>query len=361
MTLLIVYLNIAILVSFLCSILEAVLLSSTNSYIEALSKKSDSKAIPLLKKLKTNIEKPIASILILNTFAHTMGAAGVGAQVQILFGEEWQTLFAFILTLLILYFSEIIPKTIGAVYWKKLLIPSAYIISFLIKVTYPLVWISTFITNFISKNKNKESNFSRDEIMAIVSMGEKEGSILSKESDLISNLFKLKNVKAKDVMTPRSVVYALKYNMTIKEALDNDKTYIYSRIPVFNESIDDIVGMVLNQVILEESLEDKDNKQIKHITMQVHSVSENIPVSMLIDMFVKKRTHLFIVQDKYGQTSGIVTFEDVLETLLGVEIIDEMDEVEDMQEFAKNKSSAFQSKLMLEKKKFEKRVKNNKN
>lgn len=360
MTLLIIYLGIAILVSFLCSILEAVLLSSTNSYIESLSKKSNSNAIPILKKIKLDIDKPIASILILNTFAHTMGAAGVGAQVQILFGEEFQTLFAIILTLMILYFSEIIPKTIGAVYWKKLLIPSAYVISFLIKITYPLLVISTYITNFISKNKNKEASISRDEIMAIISMGEKEGSILSKESNLISNLFKLKNIKAKDIMTPRSVVYAFKSNTTIEEAIKRDETYLYSRIPVFNENIDDIVGIVLNQVILELSIEEKDDVRIKNIMMEIHSVSENVPVSMLIDMFVKKRTHLFVVQDKYGQTSGIVTFEDVLESLLGVEIIDEIDQIEDMQEFAKNKSTSFQSKVMLEKKRLEKRIHNNK-
>ncbi len=253
MTLLIVYLLIAILVSFLCSVLEAVLLSSTSSYIESLSKKDDSKAIKILKKLKSDIDKPISSILILNTFAHTMGAAGVGAQAQNLFGDEWQTLIAFVLTLMILYFSEIIPKTIGAIYWKKLLIPSAYIISFLIKVSYPLVWISTFITNYISKNKDCSNNISRDEIMTIIAMGEKEGSILSKESTLIANLFKLKNVKAKDVMTPRSVVFAFDENTTIKEALDSDKIYIYSRIPVYKDTIDDIVGIVLNQSILEES------------------------------------------------------------------------------------------------------------
>lgn len=173
MTLLITYLSIALFVSFMCSVLEAVLLSSTSSYIETLSKDGNSKTAKKLKDLKANIDKPISSILILNTFAHTMGAAGVGAQAQLLFGNEWQTLIAFVLTLLILYVSEIIPKTIGAIYWKNLLVPAAYIIFFMIKVTYPLVWFSSLITNYISRGKKDEINFSRDEIMAVVSMGEK--------------------------------------------------------------------------------------------------------------------------------------------------------------------------------------------
>ena len=352
MTLLITYLLIALLVSFMCSILEAVLLSSTSSYIESLSKKGSSNAVEILKELKSNIDKPISSILILNTFAHTMGAAGVGAQAQILFGQEMETLIAVLLTLAILYFSEIIPKTIGAVYWKKLLVPSAYIISFLIKLTFPLVWISMFITNTISKGKTKESSFSRDEILAAVTMGEKEGSILSKESVLIENLFKLKNIKTKDIMTPRSVVFALKSTVSVEEAIEDDKMYVHSRIPVYGDTIDDVIGVVFNQIILEESVEERDNTLLKDIMVPVHKISENVPVSALTDQFVNRKTHLFIVEDNYGQTSGVVTLEDAIETLLGVEIVDEMDEVEDMQVFAKNRK--LQDKMLLEKKRLEK-------
>ena len=354
MTLLLTYLFIALLVSFVCSVLEAVLLSSTSSYIESLSKKDNSDAVEMLKGLKSNIDKPISSILILNTFAHTMGAAGVGAQAQVLFGQEMETVIAVLLTLAILYLSEIIPKTIGAVYWKKLLIPSAYIINFLIKVTYPLVWISLFITKSISKGKVKDFNFSRDEIMAAVTMGEREGSILSKESALIENLFKLKNIKTKDIMTPRSVVFAFKSDVTVEDAIEDDKMYIHSRIPIYDETIDDIVGIVSNQSILEESVEERDNTILKDITVPVHKISENVPVSSLIDQFVNRKTHLFIVQDNYGQTSGVVTLEDAIETLLGVEIVDEMDEVEDMQAFAKDKNKQFQDKLLVEKKRLAK-------
>jgi len=354
MTLLLTYLSIALFISFICSVLEAVLLSSTTSYIEILSKNGNSKTVTLLKELKSNIDKPIASILILNTFAHTMGAAGVGAQAQVLFGDEWQTAIAFILTLLILYFSEIIPKTIGAIYWKKLLTPSAYLISFMIKVTYPLVWFSGFMTNYISKGKKDEINFSREEIMAVVALGEKEGSIHSKESVLIKNLFKLKNIKIKEIMTPRSVVFALNADIQVKDAIEDDKMYIHSRIPIYNESIDDIIGMVFNQTILEESVEERDDTLLKDITVPVHKISENVPVSLLIDLFVKRKTHLFIVHDNYGQTTGVVTLEDAIETLLGVEIVDEMDECEDMQAFAKDKSKKFQDKLLIERKRIEK-------
>lgn len=354
MTLLLTYLSIALFISFICSVLEAVLLSSTMSYIEILSKNGNSKTVKLLKELKSNIDKPIASILILNTFAHTMGAAGVGAQAQVLFGDEWQTAIAFVLTLLILYFSEIIPKTIGAIYWKKLLTPSAYLISFMIKVTYPLVWFSGFMTNYISKGKKDEINFSREEIMAVVALGEKEGSIHSKESVLITNLFKLKNIKIKEIMTPRSVVLALNADIQVKDAIEDDKMYIHSRIPIYNESIDDIIGMVFNQTILEESVEERDDTLLKDITVPVHKISENVPVSLLIDLFVKRKTHLFIVHDNYGQTTGVVTLEDAIETLLGVEIVDEMDECEDMQAFAKDKSKKFQDKLLIERKRIEK-------
>jgi len=266
----------------------------------------------MLKDLKTNIDKPISSILTINTFANTMGAAGVGAQAQIIFGKEWQTAVAFAVTLLILYVSEIIPKTIGALYWKKLLIPAGHIISFFVTVTTPFTFISSMLTRYISKNKKRHPHYSRDEIMAVVAMGEKDGSILSKESDLIENLLKLKNIKAKDIMTPRSVVFALPASTTIEEAIEDDRMYIHSRIPIFGETLDDVVGIVFNQRILEESVEDHDKMTLEAISYEVHLVSENLPVPNLIDQFVKRKTHLFVVFDSYGQTAGVVTLKMLL-------------------------------------------------
>ncbi len=354
MTLLLTYLFIAIFFSFLCSVLEAVLLSSTPTYIETLSSSHHDKTVGLIKALKDNIDKPIASILIVNTFAHTMGAAGVGAQAQLLFGDEWQAMIAFVLTLLILYVSEIIPKTIGAIYWRNLLVPAAYIIAFMIKLTYPLVWFSGFVTNYISRGKKDEINFSRDEILATILMGEKEGSIHSKESALIENLFKMKSIKTHEIMTPRSVVFALSGDMSVEQAIEEEGMYIHSRIPVYGESIDDILGIVFNQTILEESVEEHDHTPLKELTVPVFKVSDQLPVSALIDLFVKRKSHLFVVHDSYAQTCGVVTLEDALETLLGVEIVDEKDQVEDMQAFAKDRNRQFENKLMVERKRIEK-------
>lgn len=343
MTLLVTYLLLTLILSFMCSLLEATLLSSTSSYIESLDKKGYSpKTVDLAKDVKQNIDKSISSILTLNTFANTMGAAGVGAQAAIIFGSNWQAVIAFILTLMVLFISEIFPKTLGAIYWRKFIVPAVYIISFMVKVTYPFIFLATFITNALQKGRKNEANFSKDEIITIVDMSEKEGVLQAKESILIKNLFKLKNIKAKDIMTPRTVVFAFDSKTTLKEALLNDNLYVYSRIPVYNESIDDIAGVVFKQTILEKRVKKKKKTLLKDIMVPVHKVPENISVSTLFDMFIRMKMHLFIVQDEYGQTSGVVTLEDALETLLGIEIVDEMDQVTDMQEFAKDENKRLQ-------------------
>ena len=343
MTLLVIYLLLTLILSFMCSLLEATLLSSTSSYIESLDKKGYSpKTVDLAKDVKQNIDKSISSILTLNTFANTMGAAGVGAQAAIIFGSNWQAVIAFILTLMVLFISEIFPKTVGAIYWRKFIVPAVYIISFMVKITYPFIFLATFITNALQKGRKNEANFSKDEIITIVNMSEKEGVLQAKESILIKNLFKLKNIKAKDIMTPRTVVFALDYKTSVKEALLNDNLYVYSRIPVYNESIDDIAGVVFKQTILEKRVKKKKKTLLKDIMVPVHKVPENISVSTLFDMFIRMKMHLFIVQDEYGQTSGVVTLEDALETMLGIEIVDEMDQVADLQEFAKDESKRLQ-------------------
>ncbi|AYJ80294.1 transporter [Aliarcobacter cryaerophilus ATCC 43158] len=343
MTLLITYLLLTLVLSFLCSLLEATLLSSTSSYIESLDKKGYSqKTVELAKDVKQNIDKSISSILTLNTFANTMGAAGVGAQAAIIFGSNWQAVIAFVLTLMVLFISEIFPKTLGAIYWRNFIVPATYIISFMVKVTYPFIFLATFITNALQKGRKNEANFSKDEIITIVNMSEKEGVLQAKESILIKNLFKLKNIKAKDIMTPRTVVFAFDSKTTVKEALLNDNLYVYSRIPVYNDSIDDIAGVVFKQTILEKRVKKKKNTILKDIMVPIHKVPENLSVSVLFDLFIRMKMHLFLVQDEYGQTSGVVTLEDTLETMLGIEIVDEMDQVTDMQEFAKDESKRLQ-------------------
>jgi len=334
MTLLLIYLAIAIGVSFLCSILEAVLLSITPSYVEQISS-SRPRAGKLLASVKNKLDESLSSILILNTFAHTMGAAGVGSQALQVFGEEWQTLIAVLLTLAILYFSEIIPKTLGAAFWRKLALPSAFIITWLVKLVYPLVWVSTRLTKLFS---NKEGNeITREEIIALASLGHKDGTLYSQESAYLSNILSLREIQTEQVLTPRSVVHMLDINTTVSEALDHPQTKQFTRIPVYRDSTDDIAGKVIKRDLFEAERIGQGAAPVSDYVKPIKRVSEKLPVQQLLDMFIKDRAHLFLVEDEFGQTAGIVTLEDAIETLLGREIIDESDAIEDMQEFARGK------------------------
>lgn len=334
MTLLITYLAVAIGVSFLCSILEAVLLSVTPSFVEQIQKTKPMGG-KVLEQVKENIDKSISSILILNTFAHTMGAAGVGAQAIRVFGEEKETLIAFLLTLAILYFSEIIPKTIGAKFWRSLAVPSAYVISFLVKLVYPLVWFSSLLTRLFDKNKTDV--VSRDEIKAFAALGHKDGSLYHQENQLVENILTLREVKVEDILTPRSVVHALPETLTVTEALAAEQTANFTRIPVYVDTIDNITGVVIKGALYELERQGKGDQTIAEVKQSIHRISENLPVLPLLDVFIKRHDHIFLVEDNFGQTAGIVTLEDAIETFLGREIVDESDEVEDMQKLAKAK------------------------
>ena len=334
MSLLILYLVIAIGVSFLCSILEAVLLSITPSFVENVASKHP-KGGKVLLRVKSRLDESISSILIVNTFAHTMGAAGVGAQAASVFGARWETLIAVLLTLAILYFSEIIPKTLGATFWRQLAIPSAHTIYWLIKLVYPLVWFSTLITRVFSKNKQDE--ISREEIIALASLGHKMGSLVSQENKYLANVLRLRDIKTEQILTPRSVMHSLDESLSVSHALEDEKTRQYSRIPVYKENNDVITGLVTNRELFIAEREGKADAQISAYAKPITRVSESLPVQQLLDLFIKKRDHLFLVEDQFGQTAGIVTLEDAIETMLGREIVDETDTVEDLQEFAKGK------------------------
>jgi len=334
MTLLIVYLAIAIGISFICSVLEAVLLSITPSYVESITNQHPKRG-KVLNRVKSRLDQSISSILILNTFAHTMGAAGVGAQAANVFGAQWETLIAVLLTLAILYFSEIIPKTIGATFWRQLAIPSAHTIHWLIKLVYPLIWISTFITKFFSKNKHDE--ISREEIIALASLGHKMGTLISQENEYLGNVLRLREIKTEQILTPRSVMHSLSEHLTVSQALEDKKTKQFSRIPVYRDNHDDITGLVINRELLFEEREGKADVEISHFSKPITRVSESLPVQQLLDLFIKKQDHLFLVEDEFGQTAGIVTLEDAIETMLGREIVDETDTIEDLQKFAKGK------------------------
>jgi len=337
MTTLFFYLFLAVGISFICSILEAVLLSSTFSYIDT-QVKNKVKGADNLKKVKTNMETSIGSILTLNTIANTFGAAGVGAEAGKLFGNDVVMFVSMGLTLIILYLSEIIPKTIGATYWKTLAIPSSYIIRILILITYPLNFIAIRLTNFISKNKSN-GEVSRDEILTVVSQGAKDGVLTEKEVKIIANLLRLRDIKVDEVLTPRKVVFALDKDLTIKDVLNDEynrkRLKQISRIPIFEKSKDYIAGIVFSQTIFEENNAEHNNKKLSEIAIPVFEINENINLSKTLDIFIKKKAHLFIVKDGYSQTAGVVTLEDVFETLLGREIMDELDTIEDMQKYAK--------------------------
>ena len=334
MTLLFIYLLIAIGVSFLCSILEAVLLSITPSYLEKLNVERP-RSGALITRVKDNLDESLSSILILNTFAHTMGAAGVGAQALRVFGPEWETLTAVLLTLAILYFSEIIPKTLGATFWRLLAVPAAFVISWLVRLVYPLVWLSTRMTRLFSGDR--ENEITREEIIALASLGHKGGALISQENQYLANLLRLREISTGQILTPRTVVHMLDQNLTVKEALDHPQTRQFTRIPTYDGIRDNITGKVIRVDLFEAEREGRGDEPLCNVAREIVRVSEQLPVQNLLDLFIKHQMHLFLVEDEFGQAAGIVTLEDAIETLLGREILDESDTVADMQELARSK------------------------
>ncbi len=335
MNLLILYFSLAIGISFICSILEAVLLSISMSYVSVLEKEGH-KSGKILRILKTDINRSIASILILNTIANTLGAAGVGVQATSVFGHEWLFAVSMILTLAILFFSEIIPKTIGALYWKELAPIAGYFINFFIFITYPIIIFTEMVTNIISRQKDNTEIISKSELLESTLLSEGGGMIDEQESDMIENVLLLDEKKTLDILTPRSVVYAVEKEMTIKEVLIHPKLQTFSRIPVYDRSIDDVIGVVLRKDIFQEALKNQEIK-MDELKSEIFKINENIPVAKILGLFIKRKEHIFLVNDGYGQTEGIVTLEDCIETILGVEIMDESDITEDMQKLAKQK------------------------
>ncbi len=340
--LLLVYFTIAVGVSFLCSILEAVLLSVTPAYIEVL-KENKPKVGALLEKQKKDIDKSIGAILTLNTFAHTLGAAGVGAEAVKIFGAEYMFYISAILTILILVFSEIIPKTIGAYFWKSLSPLSSRIIQFLVLITYPLLIVMKYITNLITSSQERRAKITKEELEATVTMGGEAGIIKEKETQIIENLMNLNSIKVKDIYTPRKVVFSIELSDLKKSfdkksdiTLDMDKLREYSRIPIYKDNIDNIEGIILSKEYFHACITGS-KEDIKNIVKPVFKIKENIPVSKLLDMFISKKEHMFLVVDKYDQTEGIVTLEDAIESLLGMEIVDELDEIENLRLLAKQK------------------------
>ena len=326
---------IAIALSALCSMLEATLLSTPLSYVTGLEEQGV-KGAARLKKLKQNPDRPISAILCLNTIANTVGASIVGSLVYEVYGDVLVGAFSTIFTLAILIFSEIIPKTIGSYYWRQLAMPSATIIRGMIIISYPLVWLSEWITKLVASKKQPLS-VSREEVSAMVSVGTQEGVFDNSESQMIQSLFKLSSKTLYEIMTPRTVAITASANMKLKEFYDNQMHRIYSRIPVYDENPNFITGFVLKQTVLEELAEDKFNKQLKDIRRPILSYNEDKLVSEVWEEMLLKKEHIAQVQDEYGCFLGIVTMEDIIETIIGREIVDESDTIVDMQAYAREK------------------------
>ena len=337
MELLIIFFLASVGISFVCSVLESVLLSVNMSYVSVLEKEKP-KVGKLLRWHKENINKSIASILILNTIANTLGAAAVGAQASSIWGSDVVAYVSIVLTFAILYISEIIPKTIGAIYWKSLAPIASKLIQFFVWITYPIILTTLFVTDKISAGKEDSNSLTKDELLESMLMSEDEGVIDEKESDYIENVLKLDKHKVLDILTPRSVVFALNENLTVKEVLETkSEIFKFSRIPIYNGSIDNVTGIILIKKLFQQALLKDDSVTLKEIKFDIFSINENIPVAKALDLFISKKEHMFLVLDKYDQTEGIVTLEDCVETVLGIEIMDESDTTEDMRALAKLK------------------------
>ena len=334
---------ISIALSALCSMLEATLLSTPLSYITGLEDQGV-KGAARLKKLKQNTDRPISAILCLNTIANTVGASIVGSLVYEVYGDAIVGIFSTIFTLMILIFSEIIPKTIGTNYWRRLAIPASVFINAMIFISFPLVWILEHLTRLIS-SRSEQVSVSREDISAMVSVATEEEVIEKEEKKMIQNLLKLDEMTAHEIMTPSTVVEMAEGNMTIKEFYDSDLTH--SRILVYDEDNDDyVIGYVLRQTVLEKMAEDKFTTTIRDISRPILSFPEDEPVGNIWEKLLEKKEHVSAIIDEYGSFRGIVTMEDVIETMLGQEIVDETDEVVDMQEYAKEQWEKAQKDIL---------------
>lgn len=332
--LLIAFVVLSVFVSFVCSVSEAALLTMTPSYVASIAEENPKKSA-MLKEVKIDkIDQSIAAILTLNTVAHTVGSLGAGAQATIVFGSQWFGVFSVAMTLIILIGSEIIPKTLGTVYWRSLSGPVAYFVKAIIFLLYPLIWFSEKITKLLTRGK-KAHTFSRNEFAALASVGEQSGQIDPLESRIIRNLLAFGAIKVEDIMTPRSVMHAFDQSITVAELLANRPKLMFSRLPIYDEDLDKVTGFVLKSDILLAKANNHMDKPLESYKREITFVFSKMKLFDLLDLMLNSRIHIAITVGEYGEVKGLVTLEDVLETLLGLEIVDEVDRVEDMQALAR--------------------------
>ncbi len=339
-TALIFYITLALGISFLCSIWEAAMLSTPVSHIELLARQGN-KAGSIMQGLRQNVEHPISAILTLNTIAHTVGAAGAGAEATAIFGSEFFGVISAVLTLLILVFSEIIPKTLGAVYAKPLTPFTAYSLRALLWLLKPAVFAFEFVTRSMRPSEEAPT-VTRSELQVMARISAEEGGIRERENRIVANLLQLADVQVETIMTPRTVMVMFQESQTIAAIISGQAVLPFSRIPVYGESADDIKGYVLRHDIYKRATADDSDVQLSDIVRPLDVVPETNSVAQVLDDFIAKQEHIFLVIDEYGGTAGLITMEDAVETLLGIEILDESDPVADLRQLARRR---YQSQL----------------
>ena len=337
-TLLISFFLVAILFSFLCSMWEAVLLSISPSYARIQMKEGNALG-QHLQEFKENIDRPLSAILTLNTIAHTVGAIGVGSQANAIWAESnpfiTTIIVPVVMTLGILILSEIIPKTLGANYWKELAPFTVASLNFIMLLLAPLIWVTQLLTRSLKKEKDK-SVLSRSDFMVMTEIGEQEGVFHANESSIIKNLLRFHTIDTKSIMTPRTVVVAAAEESTLQAFHDKYPALQFSRIPTYHEgSKDRVTGYFLKDALLTHLLDGKGDETLSSLRRDIMVVSEQFPITELYNRLLEKREHIALVVDEFGGMAGIVTMEDVIETLLGLEIVDEFDNAVDMQKLAR--------------------------
>ncbi len=334
MTLLIIYVLVALGFSFLCSIAEAVILSVNPSYV-ALLEKNHWRTGHALRQMLDDINRPLAAILTLNTVAHTIGAAGAGAQAAAVFGSAYVGIASAVLTLLILVFSEIIPKTLGAYYWRRLVPGTVYGLRLLIPLMLPFVKLSELITSRFAAHSNI-TGFSRREFAALAELGGEEGKLEEREIKIVKNLLHLRDTRVKDVMTPRMVMFSLPETSTVGDYIEQHGERRFSRVPVYGDHPEAITGFVLRTQLLSAQAEGKSERPLTDFLLELPALPDKTSLSHAFEYFLETRAHIMLVVDEYGGVQGLVTLEDLLETLLGLEIVDEGDSVADLQQQARD-------------------------
>lgn len=337
-----VYTSVAIIFSFLCSVAEAVMLSVTPSFL-AKMKNEGHRSAQLIQSLKQNIDRSLAAILTLNTIAHTVGAGGAGARAAAAFGNDYVTISMIVLTLLILFLSEIIPKTIGAVYWRSLAPITARFIWILIIVLFPLIFVSELLTKLLTKGKSIHG-FNREEFTALADIGAAGGHFEKHETNVLKNLFRFAEIHVEDIMTPRTVVFRLQQDLTVSEVIDQHEL-TFTRIPIYETNSDDVTGFVLKTDLLLNVTKNDGRAKLRDLRRDIAIVDQAEKLSTVFEKLVSQRAHIVLVVDSHGGMQGILTLEDVVETLLGCEIVDEADKDIDMRALARKRWQERMKKL----------------